>query len=204
MKATGEVMAIGTSFEMALMKAIRSLEENVDGLIMSKYTHMTNQQLYSELKVISHERILVIAELLRRKQTIEQIHKITTIDSFFLNKLAKIVACEKTLSTKHLTSELLRHAKFMGFSDRLIGQLTNRSEANIKQLRLKYQIIANFKTVDTCANEFDAKSAYYYSDYHQGNEVETKTKKKKILIIGSGPIRIGQGIEFDYCSVHCV
>jgi carbamoyl-phosphate synthase large subunit len=142
---------------------------------------------------------------LRKNINIEQIHAITTIDQFFIHKFQKIVQLEQQLATKPLTYDLLRKAKEFGFTDDSIAKLSKKTAAYIRQKRLKYHIIAQYKTVDTCACEFEAKSAYYYSSYDPGNEVNTKkTKSKKILIIGSGPIRIGQGIEFDYCSVHCV
>jgi carbamoyl-phosphate synthase large subunit len=141
---------------------------------------------------------------LRRNISIDKIAKITTIDPFFINKIKNIVLMEKTLRSKKLTPELLLKAKHYGFTDKSIAKLVKSTEKVIHALRIKNKIIASFKSVDTCAGEFDAESAYYYSSYDSGNEVNTKTKKKKILIIGSGPIRIGQGIEFDYCSVHCV
>ncbi|GHU47545.1 hypothetical protein FACS1894218_2180 [Bacilli bacterium] len=133
-----------------------------------------------------------------------KIAKITTIDLFFINKIKNIVLMENTLRTQKLTPKLLLKAKHYGFTDKSIAKLAKSTEKVVHALRIKNKITANFKTVDTCAGEFEAESAYYYSSYDPVNEVNTKTNKKKILIIGSGPIRIGQGIEFDYCSVHCV
>lgn len=147
----------------------------------------------------------MVAEALRRNISIEEIHDITTIDSFFIHKVKKIADLEKQLATKPLSVQLLRRAKEFGFTDDSIAKLTKKNSQAIRRKRIQHKIIAQFKTVDTCACEFEAQSAYYYSSYDWGNEVDTKkTKTKKILIIGSGPIRIGQGIEFDYCSVHCV
>jgi carbamoyl-phosphate synthase large subunit len=146
-----------------------------------------------------------VAEALRRNIDIEQIHAITTIDTFFIHKIKNIVDLEKILSTKPLSVELLKRAKTFGFTDDSIAKLSQVRSCDIRKKRIKHNIIAQFKMVDTCACEFEAESAYYYSSYDLGNEVKTKkTKSKKILIVGSGPIRIGQGIEFDYCSVHCV
>jgi carbamoyl-phosphate synthase large subunit len=205
MKATGEVMAIAPSLEMALMKAIRSLEEkNIDGLISHKLKNISTEQIEEDLRIINNDRIWVIAEALRRKITIEKISKITTIDPFFIDKMNKIVLMEQSLRNGTLSKELILKAKRYGFTDQSIAALMKKTEKEIKDFRISNKIIAAFKMVDTCAGEFDAASSYYYSSYDEGNEVDTNTKKKKILIIGSGPIRIGQGIEFDYCSVHCV
>lgn len=204
MKATGEVMAIAPSIEQALMKAIRSLEENVNSLELEKLKGLTNEEIREALKQVDNERIFVIAEALRRGISIDAIHDITTIDKFFINKIQRIVRVEKRLKTESLTKDLLTIAKKMGYPDKVIASLCGKKENEIKNFRKENGIIANFKMVDTCAAEFDATTPYYYSSYDEENEANTKTDKKKVLVLGSGPIRIGQGIEFDYCSVHCV
>lgn len=204
MKATGEVMAIAPSIEQALLKAIRSLEENVDSLELPKLKGLTNEQIREDLKNVDNERIFVIAEALRRGINVDTIHEITTIDKFFINKIQRIVKIEKRLKEEELTKELLTIAKKMGYTDKVISRLCGKQEEEIKNLRKENNIIANFKMVDTCAAEFDASTPYYYSSYDEENEAVDNGDKKKILVLGSGPIRIGQGIEFDYCSVHCV
>ena len=136
--------------------------------------------------------------------TIEQIHQATTIDTFFISKINNIVKVEEELKTKNLSIELLRKAKVYGYTDSVISKLTKIPVEEIKKMRKDNNIIANFKMVDTCAAEFDAETPYYYSSYDDENEAVEKSKKKKIVVLGSGPIRIGQGIEFDYCSVHSV
>lgn len=204
MKATGEVMAIAPSIEQALLKAIRSLEENVDSLELPKLKGLTNEQIREDLKHVDNERIFVIAEALRRGINVDTIHEITTIDKFFINKIQRIVKIEKRLKEEELTKELLTIAKKMGYTDKVISRLCEKQEDEIKNLRKENNIIANFKMVDTCAAEFDASTPYYYSSYDEENEAVDNGDKKKILVLGSGPIRIGQGIEFDYCSVHCV
>lgn len=204
MKATGEVMAIGPSIEQALMKAIRSLEENVDSLMLPKLEKCSDVKILEDLKKVDNERIWVIAEALRRGVSVDEIHEITTIDKFFINKIERIVRVEKRLKDEELTIELLTFAKKMGYTDKVISRLCGKPETEIKKMRLDNNIVANFKMVDTCAAEFDAETPYYYSSYDEDNEAQDKTNKKKILVLGSGPIRIGQGIEFDYCSVHCV
>ncbi len=206
MKATGEVMAIAPSIEAALLKAIRSLEENVDSLILPKLKSLSTEEIREKLRRIDDERIWVIAEALRRQMTIDQISEITTIDKFFISKIKNIVDMEKIISKSqpNIDLELLKKAKEMGFTDEVICRLTKISEEEIKKMRLNNGIVANFKMVDTCAAEFDAQTPYYYSSYDEENEADGLAEKKKILVLGSGPIRIGQGIEFDYCSVHCV
>ena len=204
MKATGEVMAIAPSIEQALMKAIRSLEENVNSLELEKLKELTNEEIREALKQVDNERIFVIAEALRRGINVDAIHEITTIDKFFINKIQRLVKVEKQLKQEELTKELLTFAKKMGYPDKVIATLCGKPEQEIKKIREEKGIIANFKMVDTCAAEFDASTPYYYSSYDEENEAVDKTDKKKILVLGSGPIRIGQGIEFDYCSVHCV
>lgn len=204
MKATGEVMAIAPSLEAGLMKAIRSLEENVECMKMPKFEKLTNIEIIKELNNITNERIWVIAEALRRGLTIEHIHHITTIDKFFISKIKNLVDMEKTLSSQKLTPELLRRAKELGYTDKTIADLTGTKVEEVKKLRKENNIIANFKMVDTCSAEFEAQTPYYYSSYDEENEANIDTGKQKIMVLGSGPIRIGQGIEFDYCSVHSV
>ncbi len=204
MKATGEVMAIAPTLEAGLMKAIRSLEENVDSLILPKFSAYSDEKIREELKNVNNETLWVIAENLRRGMSIEQIHQATTIDTFFISKINNIVKLEEELKTKNLSVELLRKAKEYGYTDLVISKLTKIPENEIKKKRKENGIIAAFKMVDTCAAEFDAETPYYYSSYDEENEANEKTDKKKVVVLGSGPIRIGQGIEFDYCSVHSV
>lgn len=204
MKATGEVMAIAENLEAGLMKAIRSLEENVDCLYLPKYLEFSNDQIREELKKVNNETIWVVAENLRRGLTIEQIHEATTIDTFFISKINNLVKMEEDLKTKNLSVELLKRAKQYGYTDNVISRFTKISVEDIKKLRKENNIEACFKMVDTCAAEFDAETPYYYSSYDEENEALGTENTKKVLVLGSGPIRIGQGIEFDYCSVHSV
>ncbi len=204
MKATGEVMAIAENLEAGLMKAIRSLEENVDCLYLPKYLEFSNDQIREELKKVNNETIWVVAENLRRGLTIEQIHEATTIDTFFISKINNLVKMEEALKTKNLSVELLKKAKQYGYTDNVISRFTKISVEDIKKLRKENNIEACFKMVDTCAAEFDAETPYYYSSYDEENEALGTENTKKVLVLGSGPIRIGQGIEFDYCSVHSV
>ena len=204
MKATGEVMAIAPSIEQGLMKGIRSLEENLDSLEMPKLKGDSTEKILEQLKVVDNERIWVIAESLRRGITIDEIHNITKIDKFFINKIDRLVRMEDELQNKKLTTELLLKAKKMGYTDKVISRLTKIKEEDIKKKRQENGIIANFKLVDTCSAEFEAKTPYYYSSYDDENESIDSKNPKKIMVLGSGPIRIGQGIEFDYCSVHSV
>ena len=202
MKATGEVMSICTNFEGALMKALRSLEQHVDSLMSYDFTNLSEEELKKALYRVDDRRIFVIAEALRRKFSYEEIYEITKIDRWFIDKIAILVEMEEELKTKPLTKELLKEAKRIEFPDNVIGRLTNKSEKEIKTLRKEWDIHAAFKIVDTCAAEFEAETPYYYSCFGSETEVEPKTERKKVLVLGSGPIRIGQGIEFDYCSVH--
>ncbi len=204
MKATGEVMAIAENLEAGLMKAIRSLEENVDCLTIQKYAGVSDEQMRERMKHVDNETLWVVAENLRRGLTAQQIHEATTIDTFFISKINNLVQMEEELKTKNLTVDILKKAKKYGFTDVVISRFTKISVDQIKKMRKENKIEATFKMVDTCAAEFDAETPYYYSSYDEGNEAEDKTKKKKIVVLGSGPIRIGQGIEFDYCSVHSV
>ena len=204
MKATGEVMSICTNFEGALMKAIRSLEQNVYGLEHSTYRDMPAETLRRELLRVDSRRIFVIAEALRRNVTIEDIHEYTRIDPWFLDKIQILVEMEQQLHRDWLTPDILKEAKRLEFPDRVIAELSGKSEANVCRMRREHGILAAFKTVDTCAAEFEAETPYYYSCYDGVNEVAAENGRKKVMVLGSGPIRIGQGIEFDYCSVHSV
>lgn len=203
MKATGEVMAIERSFEAALLKAVRSLEIGVIHLSMDGMSDLSEQELRERLLRIDDERCFVIAEALRRGICVEEIHAVTKIDRWFLHKLQNIVKMESALRSHELTASLLRRVKQMGFTDAAIGSLTGRDEFAIRDMRKQLGILPTYKMVDTCAAEFEAATPYYYSCYASEDEVE-RTDKKKVVVLGSGPIRIGQGVEFDYCSVHCV
>ena len=202
MKATGEVMSICDNFEGALMKAIRSLEQHVDSLMSYDFTDLTDEQLREQLKVVDDRRIWVIAEALRRQFTYDEIHEITSIDKWFIDKLAIIVEMENALKTEPLTIDLLKEAKRIEFPDNVIAELTGKSVKEIHDMRYDNGIVAAYKMVDTCAAEFEATTPYYYSVFGSENEAEETHPQKKVLVLGSGPIRIGQGIEFDYCSVH--
>ena len=203
MKATGEVMSICNNFEGALMKAIRSLEQHVDSLMSYDFTGLTEEELVEELEIVDDMRIWRIAEAVRRGISYEKIHEITKIDCWFIDKIAILVEMEQALKTRELTEELLREAKRMEFPDYIIARLSGKTEEEVKALRKQYNIVAAYKMVDTCAAEFAATTPYYYSVYGGENEAVKSSGKKKVLVLGSGPIRIGQGIEFDFCSVHC-
>ena len=209
MKATGEVMSICTNFEGALMKAIRSLEQHVESLLDYDFTGLDDDQLREQLHLVDDRRIWVIAEALRRgvetgyqKFSYDEIHAITKIDKWFIDKIAILVEMEHALKTQELTKELLKEAKRIEFPDTVIAKLTGKTAEEIKALRKEYGITTGFKMVDTCAAEFEASTPYYYSAYCTDNEAIETRPEKKVLVLGSGPIRIGQGIEFDYCSVH--
>ncbi|MCI7790518.1 MAG: carbamoyl-phosphate synthase large subunit, partial [Lachnospiraceae bacterium] len=202
MKATGEVMSICTNFEGAIMKAIRSLEQHVDCLRSYDFTALTKEELLKRLEIVDDQRIYVIAEALRKGIDYDTIHNITMIDHWFIDKLAIIVEMEAALEKGPLTVELLKEAKRIEFPDNVIARLTGKSEAEIKEMRYSNGIVAAFKMVDTCAAEFEAATPYYYSCFDGENETIETNARKKVLVLGSGPIRIGQGIEFDYCSVH--
>jgi carbamoyl-phosphate synthase large subunit len=203
MKATGEVMSICNNFEGALMKAIRSLEQHVDSLMSYDFTGLTDDELEKQLAVVDDRRIWVIAEALRRGVKYEHIHEITKIDLWFIDKIAILVEMENRLKTEELTVDLLKEAKRIEFPDNVISQLTDIDEADIKKRRYDNGIVAAYKMVDTCAAEFEAETPYYYSVFGSENEAAETNPQKKVLVLGSGPIRIGQGVEFDYCSVHC-
>ena len=201
MKATGEVMSICNNFEGGIMKAIRSLEQHVNSLLDYDYGKLDTESLKRELKRVDDRRIWVIAEAIRKGISFEEIHKITKIDIWFISKIANIVKTEKRLSSEILDEALLKEAKRLEFPDSLIARLSNKSEEEIKTLRHRLDIRAVYKMVDTCAGEFKAQTPYFYSCYGQSNEAK-RSYRKKVLVLGSGPIRIGQGIEFDFCSVH--
>ena len=202
MKATGEVMSICNNFEGALMKAIRSLEQHVDCLLSYDFSELSLEELKDRLKIVDDQRIYVIAEALRKGMDYDTIHEITMIDEWFIDKLAILVEMENALKEGPLTVELLKEAKRIEFPDNVISRLTGIPEEKIKKMRYDNGIVAAYKMVDTCAAEFEASTPYYYSVYGSENEAVETNPPKKVLVLGSGPIRIGQGIEFDYCSVH--
>ena len=202
MKATGEVMSICNSFEGALMKAIRSLEQHVDCLMSYDFSELSVEELKERLKKVDDQRIYVIAEAIRKGIDYDTIHEITMVDHWFIDKIAIIVEMEQALAKGPLTPELLREAKRIEFPDTVISRLTGIPAEEIKQQRYDNGIVASYKMVDTCAAEFEASTPYYYSVYGGENEAVETNARKKVLVLGSGPIRIGQGIEFDYCSVH--
>ena len=203
MKATGEVMSICDNFEGALMKAIRSLEQHVDCLMSYDFTHLDDEELTGQLAVVDDRRIWVIAEALRRGFSYDKIHEITKIDKWFIDKLCILTEMETALKTQPLTAELLKEAKRIEFPDNVIARLTGKTEEEIKDMRYANGITAAYKMVDSCAAEFAAETPYYYSVFGSENEAIETNDRKKVLVLGSGPIRIGQGIEFDFCSVHC-
>lgn len=207
MKATGEVMAIAQCFEAGLMKAIRSLEQHLSGLRSHDYSALDEYELGELLLRVDERRIFVCAEAIRRGMRLERIHELTGIDLWFLGKLRRLTEMEERLLGEELSGELLLEAKRLGFPDSVIAELCGKSEGEILEMRRRLGILASFQMVDTCAAEFSAKTPYYYSVYgsqdEAGREGRNRAGKKRVLILGSGPIRIGQGIEFDYCSVHC-
>ena len=203
MKATGEVMSICNNFEGALMKAIRSLEQHVECLLDYDFSKLSDSELEDMLHKVDDRRIWVIAEALRRGVSYDHIHEVTMIDKWFIDKLAIIVEMENALKNEPLTPELLKEAKRIEFPDTVISRLTGKSQDEIKNMRYDNNIVAAYKMVDTCAAEFKAATPYYYSVYGGENESVETNPPKKVLVLGSGPIRIGQGIEFDFCSVHC-
>lgn len=202
MKATGEVMSICDSFEGALMKAVRSLEQHVYSLMEYGFEQLSDQELEEELKIVDDRRIFCIAEALRRGVGYDHIHAVTMIDPWFIDKLAVIVEMEQRLKTEELTADLLKEAKRIEFPDTVIAGLTGKTEDEVKKMRYENGITAVYKMVDTCAAEFEAETPYYYSVFGGENEAVQTNSLKKVLVLGSGPIRIGQGIEFDYCCVH--
>lgn len=205
MKATGEVMSICTNFEGGLMKAIRSLEQHVDALDSYDFSHLSKEELFVRLTVVDDQRIWVIAEALRKGISRQTIHEITMVDEWFIDKIHHLVRMEEKLKKGPLTKELLAEAKRMEFPDTVISRWTKIPVGEVAKLRYENGITARYKMVDTCAAEFEAQTPYFYSVYNTSDTDEAKervTDRKKILVLGSGPIRIGQGIEFDYCSVH--
>ena len=210
MKATGEVMSICTNFEGAMMKAIRSLEQHVDSLTSYDFSALSRDDLFKRLTVVDDQRIWVIAEALRKGISRQTIHEITMIDEWFIEKIHNLVRMEERLKKikgdeSKLTPELMQQAKHMEFPDNVIARYSGIPEEKVTAMRYADGITARYKMVDTCAAEFEAKTPYFYSVYDKNDEDEARekvTKRKKILVLGSGPIRIGQGIEFDYCSVH--
>ena len=207
MKATGEVMSICDNFEGALMKALRSLEQHIDSLDIGRYTDRSKEELLERIHIVDDRRIFIIAELLRKGATYDEIHDITKIDHWFIDKISRLVEMETTLKNEQLTPEILAEAKRMEFPDHVIAGYAHMTEKEVRQMRLDHGITAAFKMVDTCAAEFEASTPYYYSVFGSETEVggeDHKPHKKRIMVLGSGPIRIGQGIEFDFCSVHSV
>ena len=202
MKATGEVMSICHNFEGALMKALRSLEQHVDSLMSYDFSELKGEELLERMKIVDDQRIFLIAEALRQGVSYEDIHNVTKVDMWFIDKIAILVEMEEALKTKELTIDLLKEAKRIEFPDNVIARLTGKTELAIKEMRYANNITAVYKMVDTCAAEFAASTPYYYSVFGGENEATETLDKKKVLVLGSGPIRIGQGIEFDYCSVH--
>ncbi len=202
MKATGEVMSICDNFEGALMKALRSLEQHVDSLLSYDFSALSEKELLERMKIVDDQRIFIIAEALRKGIHYKAIHEITKIDEWFIDKIAILTEMEERLKKEPLTTDLLKEAKRLEFPDGVIAQLTGRTEREIRDLRYANGITAAYKMVDTCAAEFEAVTPYYYSVFGSEDESVPANDRKKVLVLGSGPIRIGQGVEFDYCSVH--
>lgn len=202
MKATGEVMAIGRTFESSFKKAITSTEDKQTGLLNYKFSDYTTDQLIVDLSIQDDRRIFRLAEALNRGVDINQINKITKIDKWFINKIKNIIEFSQSLKTTELNYETCLKAKEMGFLDTEIADLTGKTIEEIENFRKENNITASFKIVDTCAAEFEAQTPYYYSTYGEECEIKKNPDKETIMVLGSGPIRIGQGIEFDYCSVH--
>jgi carbamoyl-phosphate synthase large subunit len=206
MKATGEVMAIDRTLEGALLKAVRSLEIGLMGLLVPEMKQWSDEEIENKLTRAEDMRLFVVAEALRRGMLLDRVHALTGIDRFFLNKIQNIVQLEQEIHSRGpaaLTPELLRRAKEMGFGDAYLAQITGLKEAEIRTLREDCGIKPVYKMVDTCAAEFEAVTPYYYSCYDKEDEANN-SNVRKVVVLGSGPIRIGQGIEFDYCSVHSV
>ncbi|MDD4084175.1 MAG: carbamoyl-phosphate synthase large subunit [Acidaminococcaceae bacterium] len=203
MKATGEVMAIERNMEAALLKAVRSLEIGLIHLEMPELKELSDELLFAKIADVMDDRFFVIAEAFRRGKDLEEIRRITKIDRFFLRKIHNIVDMEKVLKTEPLTAELLRQAKKMGFADATVAEYVGKTAAEVRRIRKEWGILPTYKMVDTCAAEFEAYTPYYYSTYATEDEVVV-SNRKKVVVLGSGPIRIGQGVEFDYCSVHSV
>ena len=203
MKATGEVMSIGRTFEESFLKAVRSLEMKCDHIDNAEIDAMSTEALWEKVAVKDDLRMFVIAELLRRKESMTRIHEITQIDYFFLNKFAHIMALEEAMMAHPQDLQVLHEIKRNGFADSYIARKWGMSEREVYDLRKANGIVPVFKMVDTCAAEFESATPYYYSTYEQENESE-RSERRKVIVLGSGPIRIGQGVEFDYATVHCV
>ena len=205
MKATGEVMSIGRNFEESLLKAVRSLEIGAYHLFLKKAEKMTDTELEEYIEKATDDRIFMIAELLRRGESVEKICKITAIDKFFVDKIKHIVTLEKEAEANPFAVKILKECKKYGFCDRAVARLWNTDELKVKKFRLENGILPVYKEIDSCASEFDAYIPYFYSTYAgEENESKTDAGKKKIVVLGAGPIRIGQGVEFDYSTVHAV
>ena len=185
------------------MKALRSLEQHVDSLVTDEYSKLTVDEFEEQMSIVDDRRIFRIAEAIRRGYSYEKIHQITMIDPWFIDKIAILVEMETRLKTEELTTDLLKEAKRIEFPDKVIASLSGKTEEQVKKMRYDNGITAAFKMVDTCAAEFAATTPYYYSVFGSENEAKKTDGRKKVLVLGSGPIRIGQGIEFDFCSVHC-
>ena len=201
MKATGEVMSIGTSFEQGIMKAVRGIELGLDTLTLPEFTELSDKEVEDSLSIVDDRRIFMVYEALKRGISVDKIHEITMIDEWFLYKMLNLTELEATLQKGELTDELYLQAKNWGYLDATIERLSGKKVQNPR--------FAAYKMVDTCAAEFEAKTPYFYSTYDEENEAKEfiekqNSGKKKVIVFGSGPIRIGQGIEFDYCCVHCV
>ncbi len=203
MKATGEVMAIERNMEASILKAVRCLEIGLIHLDMPEFHNLSDEEVFAKVHLVNDERFFALAEAFRRGMTVEEAHEITKIDEFFLCKIQNIIRIENKLKNDPMTPELMREAKERGFCDEEIGRLTGRKALEVRAMRKKMGITPVYKMVDTCAAEFDAETPYYYSTYGVEDEVRD-TDRKKVVVLGSGPIRIGQGVEFDYCSVHSV
>ena len=201
MKATGEVMAIDRTLEGSLLKAIRSLEIGLDHIELKKIAHETPEQLIERLRLVDDERIYVVAQALRAGISVEKIHFITKIDMFFINKIKNIVTLEKKLASEGITEDNLRQAKRYSMPDKVIARYANVTADDVLAKRQDMKLFPTYKYVDTCAAEFEAHTPYYYSAYAMEDEVVPRGENS-VIVLGSGPIRIGQGVEFDYCSVH--
>jgi carbamoyl-phosphate synthase large subunit len=204
MKATGEVMAIDRSFEAALLKGVRSLEQGTSGLLMPEMSMLEDDELCRRLREPDDQRLFVIGEALRRGMTVERIQELSRIDAFFLRKMQRVVEMATRLGKEELSPDLLRQAKRMGFADAEIAALRGVSEGEVRACRRAWGIVPTYKMVDTCAAEFEAQTPYFYSTCEREDEAACQPGRRRVLVVGAGPIRIGQGVEFDYCSVHCV
>ena len=205
MKATGEVMSIDRSFEGAILKAARSLEIGVNRLYLERFADWDDERLEKQLALINDERIFVMAEVLRRgKLSVDDISRITKVDKWFIHKLKHLADVERQLAEDPLTPELLAAAKWVGLADVSIAEITQKTRDEIRMMRRSNNILPCYKMVDTCAAEFEAMTPYYYSTFRGTEDEVAVSNKKKVIVLGSGPIRIGQGVEFDYCSVHSV